>query len=368
MSSIDRHGGISRYVSGLAQELVKEHEVHFITSRYETPIKGATAHIHRILWRPTSLQVASNAIMNARDIARLRREIGFDIVHSQGAESYTQDIICAQSCQKAAVEHLRKTRGGWYRLLKPLEPTSNIVLAIERHNYRGHSYKRIISVARGVKEEIMLHYGVPDEDIAVIPNGVDLDEFKPENREQHRKGVRERHGLKDEDTVLLLTGWEFRRKGVRCVIEALPKLPKDVKFLVVGGDNRAPYASLAEKLGVKDRVIFAGPSKNVREYYAAADIFVFPTEYEAFSLSSLEAVACGLPIVATKVNGTDELIEDGTNGFFVKRDGADIADKVKRVIDYGITKMGSNARRTALDYSWDKIAQKTLKVYREAAE
>jgi glycosyltransferase involved in cell wall biosynthesis len=79
-------------------------------------------------------------------------------------------------------------------------------------------------------------------------------------------------------------------------------------------------------------------------------------------------VACGLPIVATKVNGTDELIEDGVNGFFVSRDGDDIADKIGRVIDRGIPKMGAEARRTALGYSWDRIAEKTLNVYREALE
>jgi UDP-glucose:(heptosyl)LPS alpha-1,3-glucosyltransferase len=368
MSSINTYGGVSNYVSGLARELVKKHEVHFITSKYEIPITGTVAHTHNIIWNPTSLQVASNAIMNVHDIVRLHKKIGFDIIHSQGAESYVQDIICAQSCQKAAVEHLRNTRGGMYRFLKPFEPTNNIVQAIEKHNYRRRKYQKIISVAQGVKEEIIFHYGVPEDDIVVIPNGVNLEEFKPANREIYRKAIRNHYGLLDDDIVLLLTAWEFKRKGVRYVIEALSKLPKEVKFMIVGGDDQTPYKNLADKLGVKDRVIFAGFSKNVKEYYAAADLFVFPTEYEAFSLSTLEAVACGLPLIATKVNGTEELIKDGVNGFFILQDGDDIAGMVKAVLDYGISKMGVNARYSALNYSWEKVAEETGKVYQEVLE
>jgi len=366
MSVFNKQGGISRYVTGLAEQFVKEHEVHLICSKYETDIPNAHVHRHRILWRPPSLQVASNALANYLDVRRLRREVGFDIVHSQGAECFSQDIICAQSCQKAAVEHLRAERGGMYRLLKPFEPRSNIVLAIEGHNYGKKAYKRIISVSQGVKREIMEQYGVPDEDIAVIPNGVDLEEFKPQNKESFRGKIRGELGLDESDVVLVFTAWEFNRKGLRYIIEALPKTGKNVKLLAVGGDNQGPYRDLAQKMGVKDRVVFTGHKLNVREYYAAADIFVFPTAYEAFSLSTLEAAASGLPVLAAKVNGTEELIKDGVNGFFITRDGADIADKIRQAQDAGLDRMGAQARKTALGYSWENIASATLKVYEQA--
>lgn len=97
----------------------------------------------------------------------------------------------------------------------------------------------------------------------------------------------------------------------------------------------------------------------------SSDTFVFPTAYEAFLLATLEAVASGLPILATKINWTEELIKEGYNGFFIKRDPKDIAEKINILIeDKQLRKIVSrNARKTAENYSWDKIAKKTLEVY-----
>ncbi len=368
MRAINKRGGITRYVTSLAEQYVKSHEVHIITADYETPVKGAIPHVHRIFSKPPSLNILSNVYANAKTIAKVRMEEGIDVVHSQGAESIRQDIITSQSCQKAAVEHQRKERGGLYNILKPFEPRSNVVLAVEAHNFKKRNYRMAIAVSEGVKRELIHHYGVPDEDIKVIPNGVDLEEFKPENRGVYREPVRRELGISPEDTVLVLTAWEYNRKGVRHIIEALPMLEKDVKLVVVGGDNEKPYLNLAERLGVKDRVFFTGPRSDVQRYYGASDLFVFPTSYEAFSLSTLEAAASGLPLLATKVNGTEELIKDGENGFFVERDGGDIADKVRKAMDLGINKVSANARKSAMQYSWEKIAEQTIQTYREALE
>jgi len=225
--------------------------------------------------------------------------------------------------------------------------------------------KKIISVSEGVKREILENYDVPEDKIIVIPNGVDIDEFKPD--EERKKSIRERYGIKEDEVILMFSGYEFKRKGLRYIIEALPKVKGDVKLLVIGKDNPKPYKELALTLEFLDKIIFAGFVPDISEYYAASDVFVFPTAYEAFSLATLEAVASGLPILATKVNGTEELIEEGYNGFFIKRDPADIAEKINILIEDESLReqMGKNARKTAENYSWDKIAVMTMDVYEE---
>jgi UDP-glucose:(heptosyl)LPS alpha-1,3-glucosyltransferase len=200
-------------------------------------------------------------------------------------------------------------------------------------------------------------------------DGVNIDEFTPDNRKMYRDEVRKSYGFSEDDIVLVFVGWEFKRKGLKYVIDALPKMEKRVKLLVVGGDSQDKYLRQATELDVRDRVVFAGHSRDVKRQYAAADIFVFPTAYESFSMATLEAVASGLPILATKVNGTEELIEDGVNGFFIGRDGDDIAGKVNRMLDENmVERMGRKARESALPHSWDIIAKRTEELYREVAE
>ena len=225
--------------------------------------------------------------------------------------------------------------------------------------------KIIISVSNGVKREILRYYDVPEEKIGVIPNGVDLEKFKP-NREK-RKKIREKLKIDKNETVLMFSGHKFERKGLRFIIEALPMIKDNVRLLVIGKDSPELYKKLAQELKVLDKVIFAGFVPDITEYYAASDIFVFPTAYEAFSLATLEAVASGLPILATKVNGTEELIMEGYNGFFIRRDPKDIAEKLNILIeDDNLRKqMSRNARKTAEKYSWDEVAKRTLEVYEE---
>ena len=148
-------------------------------------------------------------------------------------------------------------------------------------------------------------------------------------QKKEKKIIRVKYEINADEIVLMFFGHEFRKKGLEFVIRALPLVKEDVKSLIAGRDNPTYYKRLALKFGVLDKVIFAGFVSGISEYFAAFDIFVFPTAYEVFSLVTLEAVASGLPILATKVNGTEELIKEGYNGFFIRRDPNDIAEKNK---------------------------------------
>jgi len=359
----NKQGGISRYVAELAERFVREHEVHLLTSRYETRVDGLIVHRSNILWNPISLQVVSNALETTLQIKKLR-EAGIDVVNSQGAEAINSDIVTMQSCQKAAVRKFSAERGLSYAIMKSVEPRNNIVLAIERYNLKH--CKRMIAISNSVKDEIIENYWVPEEKIDVIHSGVNLLEFNPENKKKYRRDIRQKHSLDETDTVLMFAGWEFKRKGLQYVIEALPSLSSSIKVLAVGGADRKPYENLAGKLGVKGRVVFAGHQRNISEYYAASDIFVFPTAYEPFGLVITEAMASGVPVVTTKTAGAAELITDGNDGMLLNNpyDSREISDKVKYILENNLLgSMGLKARRTAEKYSWDKVVTDTLAVY-----
>ena len=104
--------------------------------------------------------------------------------------------------------------------------------------------------------------------------------------------------------------------------------------LFIAGDDPAKETlkALASECGVTDRVIFGGFRKDVPIALASSDIFLFPSWYEAFSLATIEAAACGLPVVATSINGTEDFIQPGINGDFVKSDPKHIAEVIEPLI------------------------------------
>ena len=357
----NKHGGISRYVAELAERFVREHETHLLTTKYDYKVENLVVHKKPMIEKPFWLQITSNAYYNTKYAKKLKEKFNIDVVHSNGSESLFCDVLTMHSCHKAWVKYYRS----WdlFRNVAGfISPVNKVVLSVERKVIEKGS-KKIIAVSEGVKREILEYYDVPEDKIVVIPNGVDLDEFKPDKVK--RRKIREMYGIADDEVVLMFSGYEFRRKGLEYIIKALPQVKENVKLLVVGKDNPEPYKKLASKLGVLDRIIFAGFVPDISEFYAASDIFVFPTAYEAFSLATLEAVASGLPILATKVNGTEELIKEGYNGFFVKRHPENIAEKINILLDDELRRrMSKNARKTAEEYSWSEVAKKTMEVYK----
>jgi UDP-glucose:(heptosyl)LPS alpha-1,3-glucosyltransferase len=102
----------------------------------------------------------------------------------------------------------------------------------------------------------------------------------------------------------------------------------------------------------------------------ASDIFVFPTYYEAFSLATLEAAAAGLPILMTRVNGSDEILIENKNGYLIERNATNIAEKIESIIydEKKMREMSKKSRQIAEQYSWDKISKLTYEKYKEILE
>ena len=152
------------------------------------------------------------------------------------------------------------------------------------------------------------------------------------------------------------------------MIEATPHIKENIKILILGNDNIDPYMNMAKKLGVDNKIIYAGFSKEVYKYFNAADIFVFPTLYEPFGLVITEAMASGLPVVTSRIAGASELIGEYKTGLLLNpKDSKEISEKINYLIDNPevMKRIGKNAAKKMKKYTWKKTAKDMLKVFEE---
>lgn len=202
-------------------------------------------------------------------------------------------------------------------------------------------------------------------DISVIRNGVDTGEFRPAERDASR----------DDGTVRVLSVSRLTpRKGLRFLIRALSDLPESVRLVLVGGGGeRSDLEALAAELGVSDRVDFRGavPHESLPDIYRNCDLFCLPSLNEGMSNTVLEAIASGLPIIATVTGGTEELVTDGENGFFAEKESPeDLAEKIGRLAaDADLrARMGAASRTRAEKMSWHAVASRYTELYRGMRE
>jgi len=362
----NKHGGISKYVAELAERFVREHETHLLTTKYDYKVENLIVHKKPMIEKPFWLQIASNAYYNTKYAKKLKEKFNIDVVHSNGAESLFCDVVTMHDCHRAWDEEYRSW-GILQVLRSTLDLTNRYVLYSERK--LAEKSKKIITISNNEKRRLLRFYDIPEEKIVVIPDGVNVEEFKFNVNE--RRKIRSRLRIEDNEVVLMFAGHEFRKKGLEIIIKALPMIKEGVKLLVIGGDNPVYYKKLASKIGVLNKIVFLGLVPDIKEYYAASDIFVFPSLHEGFGLVITEAMSSGLPVITTKLTGASELITDEYNGILLNEvDPEELARKINLLIeDEKLRKqIGKNARKTAEKYTWDETAKKTLEVYEEVAK
>lgn len=202
----------------------------------------------------------------------------------------------------------------------------------------------------------------PSIEFSVIPDGIDLNKFAFVERDDQN------------DTVRVLTiGRLIPRKGFQFLIEAIPEIlqsvNRDFELEIVGdGPMKSQLVSLAEKSKVDHRINFAGTVAydELVQHYNDADIFVLPSLAEGMPLVILEAMATGLPVIASKVQGIEDLIQPGINGHLVKPGNTkQLAEKVIKLITENQIRiqMGHESRDKVRKYDWENIAQSYLKIF-----
>ena len=188
----------------------------------------------------------------------------------------------------------------------------------------------------------------------VIPAGVDVTEFQPDPDARMR--IRAEFGVPAASRLLLFAARDFEHKGMAYVAEALDHLD-DVFLLAVGPCDPSYLSRL--RTNRRDRILFAGPRRDMPALFAAADVFVLPSRYETLSLVCLEAMATGVPVFATRVHGIEEYLQDGVNGYAIERDPADIARKIGPVLrdEARLQALSRGALSTARKFAWNIIVR-----------
>jgi UDP-glucose:(heptosyl)LPS alpha-1,3-glucosyltransferase len=225
-----------------------------------------------------------------------------------------------------------------------------------------------------VRDDMIRYYKVPEDRIALVYNGVDCEQFSPAHRVICRRCIRENLKLAAGDLMLLTVAHNFRLKGVGQLITAVSRLPKELRdrchVVVAGKGFHYPYTRLADQLGMARQIHFVGAVDVPQEYYSAADIYCQPTFYDPCSLTVLEALASGLPVITTRYNGACELMENGREGFILDHpDDMDaFANHLKTLADPALRMaMGEAARRTALEHTLEKNCKEMMIVFERAA-
>ncbi len=367
--SYHKYGGAERYVSYLAEGLLKRgHEVHVFARKWEpnTP-KGIIFHRVPTLKGPSFLK----ALSFSSNVKRLLQRDRFDIINSFDRTLYQDIYRAGDGVHREWRRRLLKiTPNPIARLFTLLNPLHLSLLYLEKKIFQENNYKKIIAISKKGKEEIIEYYRVRPEDITVIYNGVNLEEFHPKNRALFRDEIRKEFNIDNNEFFILFVGSGFRRKGLRYLIEAISLLKKErpLKVLVVAKGKKRAYLKLAKRQGVKNRIIFTGGRKDLRKFYAASDLFVLPTIYEPFGNVCLETLASGLPIIVSKASGAAEIIAEGKNGLLVKnpQDSRELAEKIRFTFDDRFrNKLSKNARILAENFTVDKNVEKTLQIYKE---
>jgi UDP-glucose:(heptosyl)LPS alpha-1,3-glucosyltransferase len=259
-----------------------------------------------------------------------------------------------------------RARGRAERLAIAVNPHHRYILDAEARVFADPSLKAVICISQMVKDDVRTWFDVPESKLRVIYNAVDPREFGPAVRRE-RKATRRAHGLADRHVAFVLVGSGYARKGVPAALRALSRLPEEGRLIVVGRDKSpARYERLARQLGVRARVAFVGPQRDVRPYLGAADAFVLPTLYDPLGNAVLEALACGLPVVTSTRCGAGELVVAHDAGFVCDaNDDAAIAADMERLLEPTLRiPMSVRAGEAVAALTPDAMASELLALYR----
>ena len=363
-------GGQERVIAELAPRLARNHEVHlFCFTVSGIDLSGIT--VHRL--RPPPLRQGPRAILFALASSLRIRPGKYDVVLSQGGNTLVQDAALVHTMHRRkqlARAQLRRRSGigsGWLRVWERVR--DRVFVRLERRTAlrcRG----RLIAISRTVRDYLLREYDLEPGEVQIAANGVDHVTFHPGLREEARAEIRPKLGLGDDDFVVLFMAGRWFEKGLPELIEGLALMEEPARLVVVGRGDAGHFSRLAADLGVAERVNFVPHVDCPQRYFAMADCLVHPDPLEPFGLVTLEAAACGLPLLAAGSGVALDLVEDGVTGFFIERGARSIAEALGRLAaDPSLVRsMGDNAHRRSLQFSWDAHARRVEELLLQFAE
>ena len=350
------YGGSGAIATELGMELSKRgHEVHFITYAYPFRLPGFMEGVffHEVevmrypLFDHSPYPLALAAMMHEVTL----RE-GLNVLHVHYAIPHATSAWIAK-------EMLGEQND--LKIITTLHGTDITLVGQDRsfEEITRFSILRsdgLTAVSDYLRDETVSHFGVDRERIEVIPNFVDGGVYDRSRYPCHKKFL----AAPGEKLIMHISN--FREvKRVRDVVRIFDRIQRDVpsRLVFVGdGPDRPSAVDEAAALGLSDKVVFLGKQDSVAELLACADLFLLPSESESFGLSALEAMSSGVPVVASRVGGVVEVVENGVAGFLqevgdveaMARDGIRILEDTERWL-----KMSEGARHSAEKFRMDRV-------------
>ncbi len=371
-------GGLARHVRKLSEGLVEiGTEVHVLTrGGEESPAEELPGgvHVHRVRepTRPADLNEFVTWVerMNSDMLAagvELGDSYSFDLVHGH-------DWLVANACDHLArrfdvplVTTIHATEHGRHQGWINKHPQTYIH-GVER--WITNRCDRVIACSTFMREQIVDVFGVDEDRVEVIPNGIDPDELQPQNDAELRR-LRAEFAAPDESLVLLV-GRLVYEKGFQFALEALPSIIERVpntRFIVAGsGTHEQELRRQAEELGLMEHGTFLGwiGDDVLHSLYCIADVCVVPSIYEPFGLVALEAMASSCPCIVADTGGLREVVPHDEVGLrFRARDPESLAEMTIRVLDDAelCRRLTADAFRHLERFDWGDVAERTAAVY-----
>jgi phosphatidylinositol alpha-mannosyltransferase len=352
-------GGVSLHISHLERNLTRMgHEVRIIApcsaeTAYESPNLIALGRPIPVPSGGSLARITLSLRLSSPVRAILERE-DFDVInlHEPLTPMLPLEVLRQSRAVNIGTFHACHNKPRGYGLSR---------LLLRRWFRRLHGR---VAVSPAAMRFVSRHF---PGDYRIIPNGVDLEHFSPQ--------VTPREELCDGKQNILFVGRLEKRKGFDCLLNAYGRVKRefpDIRLIVVGPGTklRKGYERLVMERGLKD-IVFAGyvPYAELPTYYASADIFCAPaTGGESFGIVLLEAMATGIPVIASQNEGYCQLVTPGTEGLlFPPKDAEALTQALRHLLtDRALGReMGARGQRKAQEYSWERIAQMSAELYLE---
>lgn len=353
-------GGVGRHVQDLCRRVCEHVELKLVTATFGRPTglfeidNIAKIHVRSFPLLLTQYMVG----------VRLKRPSRTQLIHVHVPHAFiprmdrrilsTFHVVWAQYAD--ALKHQPAIS-----LFDLQHPTINRhLIAVERK--LAELSNAIIAVSQSVKDELVARYGLAKEKIHVIPNGVNPEIFCP---------------AESRENLILYVGRQTAHKGLPYLLRAFAEFSKSheqYRLMLIGerleGGVDRSLVRLSEALGFRNKVEFTGrlPEDEVRKIMGQANCLVLPSLAESFGMTVLEAMASETPVVATGIGGIREIVRDGLNGLLVPpADSKALATSLERIVsDMKLRRrLVEEGKKTCKDFSWDKVAERTLALYRQ---
>ena len=358
----------------LLRTLAHEHEFTVFAPAFQNP------HPDRIKWvrvparkRPLALFFILYHITAPLSylLYRLRGGPRFDFIQSVESNLSFGDVLYSHFCHSMYLQQhwSRSGASGVRGAFRWLDHKLHALM----ENVVYPRAQQVVVPSRGLANELLAAFPYLAGKVTVLPNPIRVERLQMP-ADADRQGSRNRLGFAETDVVALFVALgQFERKGLPLLLEAL-RAPetKPVKLIVVGGqpDLIAGYTAEVARLGISERVQFVGMQADVRPFLWSADVFVFPSLYETFSLVTYDAAAAGLPIIVPQLHGVEDLLQDGVNGFLIETSVAGVRQGLERFLaltPQARRAMGERARLSAAGYSEDHFVEAWREFYRSQA-